>query len=410
MELERSALRKIFRWGLVLRSAAGLLALAAGLYFDLPLIEDALHYESMGYDLARDWLFGESTEWFSVISYEGRTGWVMVVMIAIFYVLTGGIRLLPLLLVLYSMITALIPLYTYWITLELRAPREVARRAAWIVALMPTFVFWSGSLYKEGLIFLVLNMITYHTLRLQAAWTFRSVVLLPALLFALLGLRFYLAAIVGVVVAASLVLGHSQARTTGFTGPMAFVRRLVVTAAFIAVMVAFGFVERAERPIFETSQGVLVQLDASRQDLSQTYSGYLSDRVETFGDAARVFPAGLVYFLTVPHPWQIGSLRQNAVIPETVFWVVVLYPMVLLGMKRGLRVNFAGTLFIIMATAGMCAVYALLATNVGVAFRMRTQIWLLWVPFAAWGLHIWRERRRAARQGLAPSASAAMAR
>ena len=41
----------------------------------------------------------------------------------------------------------------------------------------------------------------------------------------------------------------------------------------------------------------------------------------------RFFPVGLLYFLTVPFPWQFGGLRQNFTIPETFVWVCS-YPLV----------------------------------------------------------------------------------
>jgi hypothetical protein len=103
------------------------------------------------------------------------------------------------------------------------------------------------------------------------------------------------------------------------------------------------------------------------------------------------FPVGLLYFLFVPFPWQFGSFRQNAAIPETVLWAL-LYPLVAVGIIRGLRVNRPGTVVLLGLTAGMCVFYALLSGNVGTAVRMRSQVWLLWAPFAAWGWETVRQR------------------
>jgi hypothetical protein len=139
---------------------------------------------------------------------------------------------------------------------------------------------------------------------------------------------------------------------------------------------------------------VLVELDRNRQWLATAAdSGYLQDmRLSTPREAAEYFPIGLTYFLFVPFPWQFGSFRQNAVIPETLFWVL-LYPLVAVGFVRGFRVNRPGTMVLLGATAGMCVFYALLSGNIGTAYRMRSQVWLLWAPFAAWGWAIVRERR-----------------
>jgi hypothetical protein len=102
---------------------------------------------------------------------------------------------------------------------------------------------------------------------------------------------------------------------------------------------------------------------------------------------------GLFYFLTVPFPWQLGAVRQNLIIPENCFWLA-LYPLMVVGIRRALKFNRPGTVFLLLMTAGMCVIYALLAANVGTAYRMRSQVWLLWAPFAAWGWEVWRERRR----------------
>ena len=145
----------------------------------------------------------------------------------------------------------------------------------------------------------------------------------------------------------------------------------------------------------ETENGVLREVEVNRRDMAvRAESGYLPDaEVSTVEDAAKFIPVGLLYFLTVPHPWQFGSFRQNLIIPETMFWVA-LYPLIFVGFGRAFRVNAPGTLFILLVSGGLCAIYSVLSGNVGVAYRMRSQAWLLWAPFAAWGFEIWRDRRR----------------
>jgi hypothetical protein len=93
----------------------------------------------------------------------------------------------------------------------------------------------------------------------------------------------------------------------------------------------------------------------------------------------------------------VGAIRQNLIIPENVFWLM-LYPLIVVGIVRALKSNRSGTVFLLLMTAGMCAIYALLAANVGTAYRMRSQVWLLWAPFASWGWEVWRERRQRTRR------------
>jgi hypothetical protein len=172
-------------------------------------------------------------------------------------------------------------------------------------------------------------------------------------------------------------------------------RQAVVVSLFVAFIVGFGITERTEHVLVEDQKGLLVDLDARRNWSARSAgSGYLQDAsIATPEEASRYFPVGLLYFLTVPFPWQLGSVRQSMIIPENLLWWA-LYPMMVLGMRRAWKLNMAGTFFLLLLTAGMCATYALLSANVGTTYRMRSQVWLLWAPFAAWGWEVLRERRR----------------
>jgi len=403
---EARTIWRLYWWALVVRAAAGLTAYVLTQYTDVPFFEDALYYEEMGYSVASDWLSGRSVD-FTTLPRGAQTGSLMVTLIAVFYYLTQGVRALPVLLVLYSSITAWVPVYIYWITRELGVPGPAARRAGWLVALSPAFVFWSGSLYKEGLVMLALSAGVYHALRLQSRWQGRSLVLLAASLFALLTLRFYLAIMMSLVMVLGLLWGradqklHSRRRT--LMPPL--LRQAFIAAAFVGLMITLGFSENVEHRLAESPEGTVVELDLSRLNVDRqwsatsAYSGYLTEAdISTPTGTVRYLPVGLVYFLAVPFPWQFGSLRHNLVIPETAFWLL-LYPLIGVGVIRGLRVNRPGTVVLLAATVGMCLVYALVSGNVGIAYRMRSQVWLLWAPFAAWGWEVLRERQRAQTDG-----------
>ncbi len=134
----------------------------------------------------------------------------------------------------------------------------------------------------------------------------------------------------------------------------------------------------------ENTRELFGQVQSSRDDLATASSGYLrgtdvSDPVA----ALKFLPLGIFYFLTVPLPWQFGSLRQSLVIPEMIFWLIQ-YPRIFRGMKLGLRRHFSGSLLLISITLAMICLYALFVSNVGTAYRLRAQVWLLWTVFAGW--------------------------
>ena len=398
---EARIIRRLYWCAFVVRALAGLVAYVLTQYADVPLFEDALYYEEMGYSVGSEWLSGRSVD-FSTLSRGAQTGSLMVTVVAVFYYLTQGVRALPVLLILYSAVTAWVPVYVYRISQELGMPEVAARRAGWLVVLSPAFVFWSGSLYKEGLVMLALSVGMYHALRLQSRWQGRSLVMLAVSLFVLLELRFYLAIMMGLAVAIGLLwrrtgqTAHAQRRA--LMPPL--IRQVFIAAVFVGFMIILGFTESAERRLAESPEGMVIELDLTRLNVDRqwsaasAYSGYLKEAdISTPAAALQYLPVGLVYFLAVPFPWQFGSLRQNLVIPETTFWLL-LYPLIGIGFIRGLRVNRPGTALLLAATGGMCVIYTLLSGNVGLAYRMRSQVWLFWAPFAAWGWEAWRERRR----------------
>jgi hypothetical protein len=388
---------QLYLWAFVVRALAGLLAYVLTFYAEVPLLIDALTYEEAGYSVAQMWLMGRSVD-FDSLSPGAQTGQPLVILVASFYYLAGGARVLPVLLVVYSLVTALVPGYVYRVARELRAPEVVARRAGWLVALSPAFVFWSGSLYKEGLTLLCISLVAYHALRLQSGWRARSAVSITICILALWGLRYYLAIVVMAAVLASLVWGRKGEKLGRPARVPVAVRQAAIMLGFVALLFAFGVTERAQHVLLENNQGVLEVFDIRRGGSArEANTGYLQDlSVATPEEALQYFPLGLLYFLTVPFPWQLGSVPQNLIVAENAFWLG-LYPLIVVGSKRALSLNRSGTVFVLLLTGGMCAVYALLVGNMGTAYRMRSQVWLLWAPFATWGWEIWRERRRQAR-------------
>jgi hypothetical protein len=387
---------RIFFWAFLARAVVGIVAYLLTMHTEVPILEDALWYEEVGYSVAQDWL---SERWgtLDTLPRGVQMAKPLVATIAVFYYVTGGIRAVPVLLVAYGAITAIIPVYVYWISMELGAPKRAAKGAGWLVALSPAFVLFSGSLHKEGLILLSLCVAVYHALRLQSRWQVRSFIAVVLSLLALFALRYYIA----IVLCGAVVLGLASRRkvdrrtgTIRVTIPV-MMRQGVIVLAFAGLMGTVGFQESTDKRLTESPEGLLVEVDQYRRAMAiEAHSGYLSEvDVSTPTGAAEFFPVGLVYFLTAPFPWQTGPLRQNLVIPETLFWVL-LYPLVVVGAVRSLRVNRPGTVMLMAATSGTCIVLALMSGNIGIAYRMRTQVWLLWAPFIAWGWEVWRERRR----------------
>lgn len=384
---ERNWLRRLYRFSLAARLSVGLLGWVVT-YFGLlssPLLEDALGYEAQGAAIADEWLSGHSSETLHELMAGGTRAWGLSLVLAIFYFLTGGLRVLPVIIAAYCALTAWTPVYTYHIARQLGAPAPGARFGAWLVALSPAFAFWSGALYKEGLILLLLSLAIYHALLVQETGSWRSLCIVAACLPALFALRFYLAMIMFVVLTLGILLARGNRA--------AVARQILVAVLFGILLVAIGFTDRVQSMMPADLETGLAKIDRSRRDLASYTSGYYGDvDLSTPSQVIAFAPIGFVYFVAAPFPWQFGGLRQNLAIPETLVWVC-LYPYLLVGIRAAWREHWQGTLLVIIATAAICLFYAVYCGNIGVAYRMRTQVWVLWAPLIGWGWEVRSVRR-----------------
>lgn len=379
--------KPIYWAGFVVRCALGLAAWWVSQFFAVDLIGDAMLYERIGARIALEWYESGTSETLATLISEGRHAWVMFFVMGALSYLLGGARALPLLVLLFNLVTAWVPVIVYRIARELGISADSARYAIYLVMFSPVFAFWAGALYKEGLVQLVLALVVLHGLKLQRAFYVRSLVILVACLFALLGLRFYMTVLIAPAVAVALLLGANRSRRGASPHRdivVRMVRQCATVVTVITVLATMGFHQKLGSMLPQDTRDTFSQLQWSRDDLAQTNSGYLwGADVSTPSRAARFLPVGIVYFLTVPFPWELGSLRQNLVIPEMIFWLC-LYPVLFLGMRTGLRSNFKGSALLLTVTLGMIVFYGLFVGNAGTAYRLRAQVWLLWAVFLGW--------------------------
>ena len=386
---EYEDMRRLYLWALAVRFSAGMLGWLLTLMINIPFLQDAFYYEETGAGIARDWLAGRSSEWLAYAMTADRVSWFLPTVIGGFYWLSGGIRLIPLLLLGICLITALTPVVTYLIARETGLSRSGANFAGGLVALSPAFAFWSGGFYKEGFILLLLNLSIYQVFRLQRAWRWDSMLILAACLFGLFGLRFYLAAMLAGIVLLGLLLGHSEAGE----GALTMLRQVLILAGFVGLLFGLGLTERMRRILPGDFSEALGTIEGSRHDLANSAgSGFARDlHITSPVEALEFLPIGMGYFMLSPLPWQWGAVRQNLVIPETAFWIG-LYPLMVWGMVRGLKRNFQSSALLLAAVIPVSCLYALFCGNIGTAYRMRIQVWLLLAIFAGWGWEAWQAR------------------
>lgn len=377
-----------------MRAIIGITAWLVTTVLEIPMMEDALFYEEVGWHVANEWISRGSSSSLEWMMEGEQRAWVMVILVAIFYLFFGGLRVVPLLIVAYSAVTAFVPVWIYRIAKQVGANERAASISAWLVVLSPGFAFWSSALYKEGLIHLLICITTFHTLQLQERWNFKSMWFVVLSLLLLLGLRFYLSAFLFVVILAALLWGRQP--EYGYRVFPIPIRQVSIVAILLLSLVALNFMGRTMAFLPENLEEGFSEVQRTRLDLAQYRSGYLENLdVSSFDSAIRSLPLGITYFLGVPFPWQIGALRQNIVIPETVFWLL-LYPFVLVGIKRSWKINKQGVFFLLALSVTLSLFYAIMVGNIGAAYRMRMQVWLLLSVFVGIGWEWWRARRTGA--------------
>lgn len=389
---ERRFLRRLYWWSFLLRAVAALIGWFVTFVIKLPFLQDPLYYDWVGAHIANDWLNGRPSSWLATVGQQPHQPVAIVTLIACFYTLTLGVRALPVLLVAYGAITAYTPLVIYRIARSLGASTGAARTGAWLVALCPAFVFFSGALHKDGLILLLLSLGLHHALLLQSSPRPRSIVIICLCILGIVGLRLYLALVLVGVLAFGLILGRTRLNRIDDAWKLA-VRQVLMFFVFTALMLVVGIVGQVQKIWPENLHEGFEYINLYRQGGALfAESGYLPQTdVSTPLKAAKFLPVGVFYFLTVPWPWDFGSLRQNLAIPDTALWVL-LYPFALAGGWQALRRNFHGSALLWTTAVVMCCFYGLYIGNIGTAYRMRVQVWLLMAPFVGMGWQWWRGR------------------
>lgn len=263
--------------------------------------------------------------------------------------------------------------------------RLVARYAAIGVAIFPAFVIWSGQLMKDGLIIFLLVLTMTMVMRLQEKFSYAAVLIIVLSLFGIISLRFYIFYVVAVAVAGSFILGVSNT-------PTSIARRVIVIVVVGVGLTYLGVVQTTSVDL--ERYGDLERLQMSRQDqATRADSGYADDiDVSTTRGAITAIPIGFIYLMLAPFPWEVSTLRQAITLPEVFAWWAMI-PLLVWGtwytIKHRLRAAFPILLFSGMLTIA----YSIFQSNVGTAYRQRTQIQVFLFMFISVGWVLLKERK-----------------
>lgn len=259
-----------------------------------------------------------------------------------------------------------------------------ARYAPALMVFLPGLFLWSSQLLKEAPVLFLLGVAANCAVRIRERVSVGSTVTLVFAVALLLSFRGPVGLVAGVGIVAGIVLGRKELVSGLGTG--------IVVLSLIACFVAVGGVGESG---FQTSvSSNLAEASITRQNLAlAAESGFGADRdTSTSGRALAYLPIGLISVTLGPFPWQRGSLRQLASLPDVIVWWGLL-PVLWSGYREGRRRLGRQVLAVVLPAATTWVLLALVISNYGLVSRERVQVLVLVAPLLALGLAVRAERR-----------------
>lgn len=347
---------------------------------------DSTLYDIVGARLAEIW-FGQTPVEQDIYTWRARqtsgSGWGMNYLVAAIYSITGR-NILAAQSFCGVIGAATVPM-VYSCAHRIFNNRRVAKISAFLVALYPAFIIWTGQLLKDGLVIFLLVLAMTMVLRLQKKFNYFDIILLGVSLFGIITLRFYIFYMAALAILGAFLVGTSNS-------PNAMFRRIVILAIIGMSFTYLGVTRNAGNEIEEFAN--LERIQRSREDLAvSAESGYGEDLdVSTTSGAITALPVGFAYLMLAPFPWQMTNFRQAITLPEVFLWWLSI-PFLLSGLwytiKNRLRLSIPIIIFSLMLTLA----YSIFLGNVGTAYRQRTQIQVFLFIFIAVGWTLFKERR-----------------
>jgi 4-amino-4-deoxy-L-arabinose transferase-like glycosyltransferase len=348
---------------------------------------DSSTYDSGGYYLALVWS-GDLP--FNPYRTGAVSGYGFVYVVAFVYYIFGRNRLLVQFL--NATIGAVSVLAIYAIARRIFDSR-VAEWAALFTAFFPQMIFWSCAIYKDPLILLCIATSMYALLRLRDRLSLGYLLLFVAATLTLMSLRFYVFYMVAFATLGTFLFSQRRGFFSGLVAQ-------ALVAGVLLVAIVFGV--RQETITQQTSFFDWEKLQTARYGQTMVgQSDFGSDfDVSTPEGAIAAIPVGLAYLLFAPFPWAVSGVRQLLTLPEMLVWYSLM-PALVRGLRYSLRHRFRDVLPIVTFTLILTLAYAIFQSNVGTAYRQRTQIVMFFFIFIGAGIELKRSRRAATRPATA---------
>jgi hypothetical protein len=254
-------------------------------------------------------------------------------------------------------------LNVYTMTIELGAPASAAVKMTGFLLFMPTFLFFTSDLYKDGIVYFGIMLILGSSMRLARKFSIVQLAVGVSGLACVWLTRYYL----GYVLPIPLLIGWLGARSGS---------RVRIVLAGLALVVAVGSIAAFTSVADNAANDAAETLEHGTSKAVVGSNSESGGSGVTFDDGGSPFsslPAKLVYTLFSPFPWQSGSVSLQLAKIEVLVWYFLAYRVFRASkfMWRERRTDLVIVLSFIVPTT---LVYAIMFANIGLNIRERMAI------------------------------------
>ena len=336
--------------------------------------DDAEGYERLGMAVASGW-HGLSPRLHMMEEWPQNYGYYY--FCAYLYYIGNACRVLP------SYVNSLMGSVTVFLVYRLARQffhQVVARRAALLVAFVPSMILWSSVALKDTAMTFCIVLSLSGCVALKRRFTFWTFVgmLLPVI--AVQPLRFYMLYFLSFAIFLSLFIDRGARVLTAVPKQIAF----LFIAVGVLALVGFSGRVSSGLEIFD-----LEKVSVFRKGMATTANSGFGQEADTStaGGALAYLPKGAAYLLLSPFPWQFTSLRAGLAAPEMFVWWALI-PSLIRGVRFAIKKRFAECSPLLLFSVTLTGAYSLVHGNVGSGFRQRAQIFVFLFIFAALGQYV----------------------
>lgn len=262
---------------------------------------------------------------------------------------------------------------------------RVAKTSALAVGLFPAMILWSSQMLKDGFIIFFLLLSMALIIKLHQDFDYLTILTLLLSLLALFSLRTYIFYMVTAAIIGSFIVGAGK--TSEAIGKRMAVLLLVGAAAGY-----FGF-GGTSTETKNTTYDIERLQNYRHYQAEGTNTGFGEDfDVTTVEGTATLLPIGIVFILFAPFPWQMTNARQILIAPEMLIWWLCI-PFLIKGIWFTVKTRLREAIPILTFSGMLTVAYAVFQSNIGAAYRQRTQIQVFLFIFVAVGWTLYKENK-----------------